>query len=248
MEPVILITGAGRGIGAATALLAAKNGYRVAVNYIHHARRANAVVEAIRARGGQAIAIGADVRVESQVVEMFQTVDQQLGTLAALVNNAGVLAPLARVESFDANRIKRIFETNVMGSFLCAREAILRMSTRKGGAGGSIVNLTSGAARLGAANEYIDYAASKGAIDTFTVGLAKEVADDGIRVNAVRAGFIATEMHRSVGGKARLESLRHTIALGRAGQPEEIAEAILWLLSERASYCTGTILDATGGR
>ncbi len=248
MEPAILITGGGRGIGAATALLAAENGYRVAVNYVHHARRANAVVEAIHARGGRAIAIGADVRVESQVVEMFKTVDQQFGTLAALVNNAGILAPLARVESFDANRIKRIFETNVLGSFLCAREAIRRMSTRNDGNGGSIVNLTSGAARLGAANEYIDYAASKGAIDTFTVGLAKEVADDGIRVNAVRAGFIATEMHRSAGGEKRFESVRHTIALGRVGQPEEIAEAVLWLLSAQASYCTGTILDATGGR
>ena len=248
MSQVILITGSSRGIGAATALSAAKMGYRVAVNYNHHSNRANSVVESIRHCGGDAIAIKADICDENQIVEMFEILDRKMGTLSALVNNAGVLAPLARVEDFDAGRMKRIFETNVIGSFLCAREAINRMSTRKGGSGGSIINLSSGAARLGAAHDYVDYAASKAAIDTFTIGLAKEVADDGIRVNAVRAGFIQTEMHNSVGGKKRFEAVKNTVAMKRVGQPEEVAEAIVWLLSEKSSYCTGTILDVTGGR
>ncbi len=248
MEKVILITGGSRGIGAATAILAAENGYRVAVNYAAGKDRAEEVVASIRASGGEAVAVQADIADENQVVRMFNELDLRLGAINALVNNAGILAPLMRVENMNAQRIRRIFDVNVVGSFICARQAIRRMSTDHGGQGGSIINLTSGAARLGAANDYVDYAASKAAIDTFTIGLAKEVAEQGIRVNAVRAGFIKTEMHESVGGNRRFEQLRHTIPMGRVGLPEEIAEAILWLLSDRSSYCTGTILDATGGR
>ncbi len=248
MAKVILITGGSRGIGAATAKLAARSGYRVAVNYVAHKRRAEEVVDQVRAAGGDAIKLQADVSDEQQVMEMFNQLDEHFGTIDALVNNAGVLAPLSPVVNIDSQRIRRIFDVNVVGSFICAREAIRRMSTDHNGQGGSIINLTSGAARLGAANDYVDYAASKAAIDTFTIGLAKEVATQGIRVNAVRAGFIKTEMHLSVGGSERFESLKHTIAMQRVGLPEEIAEAILWLLSDRSSYCTGTILDVTGGR
>ncbi len=248
MAKVILITGGSRGIGAATANLAAQNGYRVAVNYVAHKHRAEEVVDQVRSAGGDAIALRADVSDEQQVMEMFNQLDEHFGTIDALVNNAGVLAPLSPVVNIDSQRIRRIFDVNVVGSFICAREAIRRMSTDHNGQGGSIINLTSGAARLGAANDYVDYAASKAAIDTFTIGLAKEVATQGIRVNAVRAGFIKTEMHQSVGGSERIESLKHTIAMQRAGLPEEIAEAILWLLSDSSSYCTGTILDVTGGR
>ena len=248
MAKVILITGGSRGIGAATAKLAAQNGYRVAVNYVAHKRRAEEVVDQVRSAGGDAITLQADVSDEQQVMQMFSQLDEHFGTIDALVNNAGVLAPLSPVVNIDSQRIRRIFDVNVVGSFICAREAIRRMSTDHNGQGGSIINLTSGAARLGAANDYVDYAASKAAIDTFTVGLAKEVATQGIRVNAVRAGFIKTEMHQSVGGRERFECLKHTIAMQRVGLPEEIAEAILWLLSDRSSYCTGTILDVTGGR
>lgn len=248
MQKVLLITGGSRGIGAATAFLAAKQGYRVAVNYRERENHANRVVDQIKSDGGTAVAIQADVSDESQVAEMFDRLDDQLGVISALVNNAGILAPLARVQDVDAQRIRQLFDVNVVGSFICAREAIARMSTENGGTGGAIINLTSGAARLGAANDYVDYAASKAAIDTFTIGLAKEVASQGIRVNAVRAGFIKTDMHDSVGGSARFTQVKHTIPLERVGLPEEIAEAILWLLSDKSSYCTGTILDATGGR
>ncbi len=248
MSKVILVTGGSRGIGAATAIKAAANGFSVVVNYATHRDRAEAVVAEIQAAGGIALAAQADVADERQVARMFGEIDSRLGTLDALVNNAGILAPLTRVESMNAQRIRRIFDVNVVGPFICSREAIHRMSTAHGGRGGSIINLTSGAARIGAANDYVDYAASKAAIDTLTIGLAKEVAEQGIRVNAVRAGFIQTEMHDSVGGETRFAQLKDTIAMQRVGQPEEIAEAILWLLSDKSSYCTGTILDATGGR
>ncbi len=248
MQSVLLVTGASRGIGAATAILAATKGYKVAVNYAKRKDRADQVVSAIRSAGGSAIAIQADVSAEDQVAAMFNQIDRELGKVTALVNNAGILAPLARVQDVDGERTRRLFDVNVTGSFNCAREAIRRMSAEYGGTGGAIVNLTSGAARIGGANEYVDYAASKGAIDTFTIGLAKEVASQGIRVNAVRAGFVKTEMHDSVGGSQRFEQVKHTIALNRVGLPEEIAAATLWLLSDEASYCTGTILDVTGGR
>ena len=248
MQKVVLITGGSRGIGAATAVLLAQHGYRVAVNYRERESHAKRVVNKINSDGGAAIAIQADVSNESEVAEMFNQLDDRLGTISALVNNAGVLAPLARVQDIDAHRIRKLFDVNVVGSFVCAREAILRMSTENGGTGGTIINLTSGAARLGAANDYVDYAASKAAIDTFTIGLAKEVANQGIRVNAVRAGFIKTDMHDSVGGSKRFAQVKNTIPMERVGMPEEIAESIYWLLSDKSSYCTGTILDATGGR
>ena len=200
--------------------------------------------------GGEAIALQADVSQEDQVVHMFEQIDSRFGTISALVNNAGIIAPLSRVEDFDVDRIKRIFEVNVVGAILCAREAIRRMSVSRGGSGGSIINNTSGAARLGSPNDYVDYAASKGAIDTFTIGLAiiKEVASENIRVNAVRVGFTNTEMNYGEGHSERFERMINTIAMRRMGLPEEIAEAILWLLSDKSSYCTGTILDVTGGR
>ncbi len=245
---VLLITGGSRGIGAATAVLAAKHGYRVGVNYCENKDAALRIVSDIEQSGGMAVALKCDISEENQVVEMFDQLDETLGQVTALVNSAGILAPLTRVENVDAERIRRIFDVNVVGSFICAREAIKRMLKENGGMGGSIVNITSGAARLGAANDYVDYAASKAAIDTFTIGLAKEVAEQGIRVNAVRAGFIDTDMHKSVGGPKRFEQLKHTIPMARVGQPEEIAESIIWLLSDKASYCTGTILDVTGGR
>ncbi len=242
----MLITGGSRGIGAATALQAAKRGYSVAVNYNKHKRRADSIVESINRSGGNAIAYQADVSNENDVIAMFDQVDTQMGPITALVNSAGILAPLAQVIDIDIARLKRIFEVNVFGTIICAREAVKRMSCN--GSGGAIVNISSGAARLGAPNDYVDYAASKAAVDTFTIGLAKEVASDGIRVNGVRPGFIDTEMHNSVGGKERFEQVKHTIAMGRVGTGEEIAEAILWLLSDQASYCTGTIVDVTGGR
>ena len=248
MTKTLLVTGGSRGIGAAISILAARKGYDVAVNYFQNKNSASGVVSRIQDIGGKAIAVQADIADENQVVQMFEQTDRELGQLAALVNNAGILAPLSRVENYDVERIRRIFDVNVIGAFLCAQQAIFRMSAQHGGQGGSIINISSGAARLGAANDYIDYAASKGAIDTFTIGLAKELAPDRIRVNAVRAGFIDTDMHQSVGGDERFEALRHTIVMQRRGRPEEIAQAVLWLLSDQASYCTGTILDVTGGR
>ena len=248
MEKTVLITGGSRGIGAATALLAAQNGYRVVVNFRERKDRAEQIVAQIQAMGGEAIALQADVSQEDQVVHMFEQIDSRFGTISALVNNAGIIAPLSRVEDYDVDRIKRIFEVNVVGAILCAREAIRRMSVSRGGSGGSIINNTSGAARLGSPNDYVDYAASKGAIDTFTIGLAKEVASENIRVNAVRVGFTNTEMNYGEGHSERFERMINTIAMRRMGLPEEIAEAILWLLSDKSSYCTGTILDVTGGR
>ncbi|MCB0209311.1 MAG: SDR family oxidoreductase [Anaerolineae bacterium] len=248
MKPVMLITGGSRGIGAATALLAAARGYAVAVNYRRNQTAALAVVDTITQAGGEAIAVAADVAIESDVLRLFETVDVQLGPLTALVNNAGILEKQMRVEQMDAGRLHRIFTTNVIGCFLCAREAIRRMSVAHGGSGGAIVNVSSGAARSGSPGEYVDYAASKGAIDTMTVGLAREVAGDGIRVNGVRPGFIYTDIHADGGEPNRVDRLKDIVPLKRGGQPEEIATAILWLLSEEASYTTGAIIDVSGGK
>ena len=247
-KKVILITGGSRGIGAATAQLAAARGYAVCVNFVRNRAAADAVVDAIRLAGGQAMAVAGDVALEDDVVRMFAAVDQAYGPLTALVNNAGILERQSRVDRMDAARLNRMFATNVTGSFLCAREAVRRMSTAHGGAGGAIVNLSSGAARLGAPGEYVDYAASKGAIDTFTIGLAKEVAAEGIRVNAVRPGVIYTEIHASGGEPGRPDRVKDAIPMKRSGQAIEVANAILWLLSDEASYTTGAVLDVTGGR
>ncbi|GHC20929.1 SDR family oxidoreductase [Aidingimonas halophila] len=248
MNQVMIITGGSRGIGAATARLAASRGYAVCVNYRVHSRAADAVVEDIVSAGGIAMAVAGDVSVEADVMHLFDTAERQLGPITALVNNAGILERQGRVESFDAERLARVLGVNVTGSFLCAREAVRRMSTQRGGAGGAIVNVSSMAARLGAPNEYVDYAAAKGAIDAFTVGFAKEVAGEGIRVNAVRPGIIDTDIHASGGEPGRIERLKDSVPMKRGGQPEEVAKAILWLLSDDASYSTGTFIDISGGR
>ena len=246
--PVLLVTGGGRGIGAATALLAAQRGYRVCVNYRRDADAARALVDGIVADGGEAIAVQADVGQQAEVTRLFETVDERLGTVSALVNNAGVLETQCRVEDLDEERLLRILRTNVLGTVLPSREAVRRMSTAHGGHGGAIVNLSSVASRLGSPGEYVDYAASKAAVDTFTRGLALEVAAEGIRVNAVRPGIIETEIHASGGEPGRPARLASSLPLGRAGRPAEVAEAIVWLLSEASSYVTGTILDVSGGR
>ncbi|PBI84280.1 Glucose 1-dehydrogenase 2 [Variovorax boronicumulans] len=248
MDQVLLITGGGRGIGAATALLAAKRGYAVAVNYASNSLAADEVVRTIRAGGGTAMAVQADVGDEAQVLAMFAKVDAKLGRLTALVNNAGVVDVQARVDEMSVARLERMFRINVIGSFVCAREAVRRMSTKHGGEGGAIVNISSGAARIGSPGQYVDYAASKAAIDTLTIGLAKEVATEGIRVNAVRPGLIDTEIHASGGMPDRAAELAPTVPMQRTGSPEEIASAILWLLSPEASYTTMALLDVTGGR
>jgi len=248
LDKVLIVTGGSRGIGAATARLAAQRGYAVCVNYVANAAAAQQVVADIEAAGGRAIAVGADVAVEADVVRLFQTVDAQLGPLTALVNNAGILETQMRVESMTAERLNRIFATNITGYFLCAREAVRRMSTKSGGQGGAIVNVSSGAARSGSPNEYVDYAASKGATDTFTMGLAHEVATEGIRVNAVRPAFIYTDIHARGGEPNRIERIKPNIPMRRGGQVEEVANAILWLLSDEASYSTGTFIDVTGGK
>lgn len=248
LTQVVVITGASRGIGAATAHLAAERGYAVCVNYRRQQAAAEQVVAAIENLGGRAIAIAADVASEPEVIRLFEAVDQQLGPVTALVNNAGILEPQMRVEQMDAGRLHRTFSTNITGSFLCAREAIKRMSTHQGGQGGAIVNVSSVASRLGAAGEYVDYAASKGAIDAMTIGLAQEVAAVGIRVNAVRPGFIYTDIHASGGEPNRVDRVSATVPLQRGGQPVEVANAILWLLSEEATYTTGSFIDIAGGR
>ena len=248
MSEVVIVTGGSRGIGAATARLAARRGYDVCVSYQKNTEEAERVLAEIERLGRRAIAVAADVSVESEVVRLFETVDAELGAVSALVNNVGILETQQRVEDTSAARLERIFGTNVTGAFLCAREAIRRMSTRHGGSGGAIVNVSSAAARLGSAGEYVDYAASKGAIDTFTIGLAQEVAEDGIRVNAVRPGFIYTEIHASGGEPDRVERVKDAIPLKRGGRPEEGAEAILWLLSPASSFSTGTFIDVSGGK
>ena len=248
MTSIVLITGASRGIGAATALLAARHGWDVAVNYSSNEAAAQTVVQAVQALGRRAMAVQADVADEAQVLAMFGRIDQELGRLSALVNNAGVVDRAQRLQDMDMARWRRMFDTNVLGSFLCAREAVRRMSTAEGGAGGSIVNVSSRAACLGSANQYVDYAASKAAIDTMTLGLAHEVAAQGIRVNGVRPGLIETDIHASGGQPDRVQRLSAGVPLGRGGTADEIAQAIYWLMSDLSSYCTGSFIDAGGGR
>ncbi len=248
MDKVLLVTGGSRGIGAAISLLAAKQGYAVAVNYTANARAADDVVGQIRAGGGTALAVQADVADEAQVLSMFETIDARLGRLTALANNAGVVDVSARVDEMSMARWRRMFDINVLGTLLCSREAIRRMSTRHGGQGGSIVNVSSAAARLGSPAQYVDYAAAKGAVDAFTLGLAKEVAAEGIRVNAVRPGLIDTEIHASGGIPDRVQKLAHLVPMQRGGSAEEVAEAVLWLMSPGASYTTMSLLEVSGGR
>jgi NAD(P)-dependent dehydrogenase (short-subunit alcohol dehydrogenase family) len=248
VQKVLIVTGGSRGIGAATARLAAQRGYAVCVNYRRNRAAADALVSEIAAAGGTALAVGADVASEPDVVNLFATVDARLGPLAGLVNNAGILEKQTRVEQIDAARIDRVFGTNVRGAFLCAREAVLRLSTRHGGSGGAIVNVSSRAAQLGAPGEYVDYAASKAALDALTIGLAREVAAEGIRVNGVRAGIIYTEIHADGGEPNRVDRLGPTLPMQRGGEAIEVARAILWLLSEEASYSTASFIDVAGGR
>nr|WP_297460245.1 SDR family oxidoreductase [uncultured Halomonas sp.] len=248
MEKVMLITGGSRGIGAATARLAAQRGYAVCINYRRDRQAADALCDAIRTDGGEAIAIAADVSREDDVKRLFAELDERLGPITALVNNAGILEQQMQVEQMSADRWARVLTTNVIGPFLCAREAISRMSIRHGGSGGAIVNVSSAASRLGSAGEYVDYAASKGALDTFTIGLAQEVAEQGIRVNAVRPAFINTDMHASGGEPDRIERVKQGVPMRRGGEPHEVATAILWLLSDEASYTTGAFIDIAGGK
>ena len=248
MDEVLLVTGASRGIGAATARLAARRGYAVAVNYASHREAADGVVRDIERGGGRALAVQCDVAVEAQVLAMFDRVDRELGRVTALVNNAGVVDVSQRVDEMSLARLERMFDINVIGSIVCAREAIRRMSTRHGGRGGAIVNVSSAASRLGSPGQYVDYAAAKGAIDAFTLGLAKEVAAEGIRVNAVRPGLIDTDIHASGGIPDRVQQLAHMVPMQRGGSAEEVAEAIVWLLSPQASYVTMSLLDVSGGR
>jgi NAD(P)-dependent dehydrogenase (short-subunit alcohol dehydrogenase family) len=247
-KKVLLVTGGGRGIGAATSRLAAKAGYRVAVNYASNEAAATALVEAIEQAGGEALAIKGDVGSEADIQAMFERIDHVFGPLDALVNNAGVVDQRARVDEMSGARLERMMRINVIGSMLCAREAVKRMSTSHGGKGGAIVNISSIAARIGGPGEYVDYAASKGAIDSFTIGLAREVAGEGIRVNAVSPGIVDTEIHASGGQPDRVDRMRHLVPMQRAGTTEEVATAILWLLSDGASYTTGANLEVGGGR
>ena len=248
MKPVLLVTGGSRGIGAATARLASRAGWAVAVNYTQNSQAADEVVRAIRAEGGQAISVQADVGEEAQILAMFAQVDAKLGRLSGLVNNAGIVDLPSRVDEMSWARLERMMRINVLGSMACAREAVRRMSTRHGGQGGAIVNLSSAAAKLGAPNQYVDYAASKGAIDTLTLGLAKEVAGEGIRVNGVRPGIIDTDIHASGGLPDRVKDMAPQLPMRRAGTSDEVAEAIVWLLSDASSYTTGSCIEVTGGR
>lgn len=248
MNKVMIVTGGSRGIGAAVVRLAATEGYAVCVNYLNNQQAAEELVAAIIAKQGKAIAVQADVAKEEDILRLFEQVDARLGTVTALVNNAGILDRQTRIENIGYERVRRIFATNVLGSFICAREAVRRMSTKLGGKGGAIVNISSTAARLGAPNEYVDYAASKAAINAFTLGLSKEVAAEGIRVNAVSPGIVYSDIHASGGEPNRVARVKDSIPMKRGGTPEEVAEAVLWLLSEKASYTTGSILDVAGGR
>lgn len=246
-DNILVVTGGSRGIGAATARLAGQRGWAVCVNYRQNRDAAQDVVHDILEAGTRAVAVQADVSVEADVERLFEICDRELGRLAGLVNNAGILELQMRVESMTADRLSRVLAANVVGAFICAREAVRRMSTRRGGRGGGIVNVSSAAARLGSAGEYVDYAASKGAIDTMTIGLAREVADDGIRVNAVRPGFIYTDIHASGGEPDRVDRVKASVPLKRGGTAEEVAAAILWLLSDEASFTTGSFIDVAGG-
>lgn len=248
MKKTVLITGGSQGIGKATALLAAQRGYFVVINYAQDTAVARDTLAQITANGGQGLCIQADVSQEESVERMFRQIDQEVGQLDALVNNAGIVAPQMKLSEMSADRITRVLNVNVLGSFLCAREAVKRMAYSQGGKGGAIVNLSSIAARLGAPFEYVDYAASKGAIDTFTLGLSKEVAAEGIRVNGIRPGLVYTDIHAKGGEPGRVQRLEKSIPMQRGGQPEEIARAVLWLLSEEASYVSGTMMDVAGGR
>jgi NAD(P)-dependent dehydrogenase (short-subunit alcohol dehydrogenase family) len=248
MQKVLLVTGASRGIGAETARLAAQLDYAVCINYHHSEPEAQALLDELQASGQKAIAVQADIADESDVKQLFETIDKRLGSLTALVNNAGILEQQSNFEDISLGRLQRVFRTNVEGSFLCAQQAIRRMSTKHGGGGGSIVNLSSRAAPLGSPHEYIDYAASKGAIDTMTIGLSKELGDQGIRVNAVRPGLIYTDMHASGGEAGRVDRLKNGVPMQRGGQPLEVARAIMWLVSEEASYTTGSFIEVSGGR
>ena len=247
-QPLMLVTGGSRGIGAATVLLAAARGWRVAFSYRDNAQAAHEVVAQSGKLGTEAVALQADVSQESDVLRLFESVEQQLGRLTALINNAGMLEQQMRLDQMDLARWQRVFSANVFGSFLCAKQAVQRMSTKQGGQGGSIVNLSSAAARLGSPNEFIDYAAAKGAVDSMTIGLAKEVATEGIRVNAVRPGLIYTDIHASAGDPGRVDRVKAGVPMQRGGSAEEVAEAILWLASDHSSYVTGILLDVTGGR
>ncbi|PSS51580.1 SDR family oxidoreductase [Pseudomonas sp. BBP2017] len=248
MDKVIVITGASRGIGAATAHLAAREGYRICINYLSDDEAAQRVLAEVRELGAEAITVKADVSVEDEIIHLFQRVDAELGPVTALVNNAGTIGQKSQLEHMSEFRLLKLMKTNVVGPMLCSKHAVQRMSKRHGGQGGSIVNVSSVAARLGSPNEYVDYAASKGALDTFTQGLAKEVAGDGIRVNAVRPGYIFTDFHALSGDPERVSKLEPGIPMGRGGQAEEVAEAIIWLLSDKASYSTGSFIDLGGGR
>jgi NAD(P)-dependent dehydrogenase (short-subunit alcohol dehydrogenase family) len=248
VDKVIIVTGGSRGIGAATVRLAAQQGYAVALSYLRSGEMAQGIVDEIERAGGRAIAIASDVAQESEVVRLFEQVDRTIGRVTALVNNAGMLETQTRVDNIDGGRLQRVFAANVYGSFYCARQAVRRMSQRHGGPGGAIVNVSSMAARLGGPNEYVDYAAAKGAIDSFTIGLAKEVAGEGIRVNAVRPGLIYTDIHASGGEPGRVDRLKSVVPMQRGGTPEEVARSILWLLSDDASYVTGSFIDISGGR